>query len=133
MQNDVGAALAAIEGRFAMPFIWGSDANDCISAMAAVVRAHSGYDPIAGLEWSNQAEGEALIASLGGLEAAISSRMTEIEPAMAQRFDAALVALPEGHAVMIVEGDSLVGPGPRRQMRLPRRRMLKAWTARRHG
>ncbi|MGW8204409.1 DUF6950 family protein [Sphingomonas bisphenolicum] len=138
MLNDVGAArrwdtaaaLAVIEGRLAMPFVWGSDANDCVSATAAVIRAHSGHDPIAGLFWSDEAQARAVIASLGGFEAAISSRLSPIEAAMAQRFDAAMVMMPEGPLLAIVEGDSLVGPGRRKQLRLPRHRMVRAWTVR---
>lgn len=130
MHYDVKAALAEIEGRIAMSFAWGSDANDCVSATAAVIRAHSGVDPIDGLVWADEAQARAVIASLGGFEAAISSRLTPIEPAMAQRFDAAMVLLPEGPLLAIVEGDSLVGPGTARQMRLPRRAMVRAWTVR---
>lgn len=113
-----------------MPFAWGSMANDCVSATAATIRAYSSHDPIDGLCWTNEAQARAVIASLGGFEAAISSRLTPIEPAVAQRFDAAMVVLPEGPLLAIVEGDSLVGPGAQRQMRLPRRAMIRAWTVR---
>lgn len=130
LRYDVGAALAEIEGRIAMPFIWGSDANDCVSATAAVIRAHTGHDPIEGLVWADEAQARAVIASLGGFEAAISSRLTPIEPAMAQRFDAAMVMMPDGPLLAIVEGDRLVGPGMVRQVRLPRSRMTRAWTVR---
>lgn len=130
MLNDVGAALAVVESRIARPFEWGSDANDCISFAAAVVRAHSGVDPIAGLAWREEAGARALIAQMGGFEAAIASRMTRIAPAMAQRFDAAMVMLPGGPLLTIVEGEMLVGPGQERQMRLPRSRAAAAWTMR---
>jgi hypothetical protein len=130
MTIDIAAALAVIEGRIAAPFVWGSDANDCISFMAAVMRAHCDYDPIAGLHWATEAEGRAVIASLGGFEAAIGTRLLPCEPAMAQRFDAAMVETPTGPLLTIVEGDRLVGPGPDRQRRLPRARMVRAWTAR---
>lgn len=128
MLHDIGAALALIEGRIAMPFAWGSDANDCVSFAAAVIRVHSGKNPIAGLAWQDEAQARAVIASLGGFEAAVSSRLTSIEPAMAQRFDAAMVMTEHGPLLAIVEGDMLVGPGRWRQVRLPRRRMLRAWT-----
>lgn len=128
MMHDVGAALAVIEGRIAMPFAWGSDANDCISFAGAVLRAHRGIDVLTGLTWTDEAEARAMIASLGGFEAAVSSRLTSIDPAMAARFDVAQVEVESGPLLAIVEGDTLVGPGHRRQMRLPRRRMVRAWT-----
>lgn len=129
MAVDHQAALAIVEGRINAPFVWGSDANDCISFMAAVVRAYCGYDPIHGLHWSDEAEGAAVIAGLGGFEAAISSRLTPIAPAMASRWDVALVETAAGPLAMVVEGAMLVGPGPTRQRRLPRKMMVKAWTA----
>ena len=119
-----------IEGRIAMPFAWGSTRNDCISFMAAVQRAAHGVDPIAGLEWNDEDEAQTVIASLGGLEAAMSARMTPISAPLAHRFDAAMVDTDDGPMVMVVEGDMLVGPGVRRQRRLPRRMMRRAWTVR---
>lgn len=130
MLNDVGAALAVIESRIARPFEWGSDANDCVSFAAAVIRAHTGVDPIADLLWHDEASARSLIERLGGFEASINSRMTRIAPAMAQRFDAAMVLMPSGPLLTIVEGDMLVGPGSERQMRLPRTRAAVAWTMR---
>ena len=79
------------------------------------------------LKWSSEDEAEKVITKLGGLEKAISARMTEIPVSMAQRGDGAMVR--GVRCVMIVEGDTLVGPSERGEIRLPRSAAVRAWSA----
>lgn len=84
--HDWEMRLAALfEQRRRAPFEWGS--NDCCLFAADAVMAACDYDPAKDLRgtYATEAQGEALIASLGGLEAIASARVgEEIAPAFAQ-------------------------------------------------
>lgn len=126
--RDIEALLAEIARRDPLPFDWGG--NDCVRYVAACVLAQSGLDPLAGLDWADEASARALLATLGGMEAAVDSRLRRIAPAFAMRGDVAGVADPDlGLALMIVEGQTLVGPGALRARRLPRAAMIASWSA----
>jgi len=127
MIRDYGNLAAYLAGREAMPFAWGSRANDCISYGAGAIVAQIGIDPLGDLAWNTEAEADALIETLGGLPAALSARLTEVAPALAQRGDIAGVMQGNRLGIMVVEGMTLVGPGPRRAMRRPRKDMVQAW------
>lgn len=130
MQRDFTALAAYLAERQTMAFAWGSRANDCVSFYAGAARAMAGFDPIAGLNWTTERGAARVIGRMGGMAAAVSSRMTPVAPAMAMRGDAAGVHDDRfGLLIMLVEGEWLVGPGNgRRLMRAPRSAMLRAWT-----
>lgn len=116
--------------RRTMVFAWGSSANDCVSFYAGAAFAMEGVRLLKGLRWSTERGAARVIAGLGGLEAAISARMTSIAPSMARRGDAAGVRDERfGLLLMLVEGDTLAGPGNgSRLMRARRSAMTFAWT-----
>lgn len=112
-----------------MPFAWGSSANDCVSFAAAAAGAQTGVDHLVGLEWEDEAGAYRALDVEGGLEAAMSKRLRAIAPAMAQRGDVAGVMSGNELGLMIVEGETLVGPGPRGLRRRRRAEMVCAWSA----
>ncbi|MES3152949.1 hypothetical protein O6Y00_11155 [Sphingomonas faeni] len=66
---------------------------------------------------------------LGGMEAAVSARLTAIAPALAQRGD--IAGVPDdmlGLRLMVVEGETLVGPGDNGNCRQKRNAMTHAWS-----
>lgn len=130
MFRDFEALDRYLAERRSVPFAWGSRANDCVSFYAGGAQAMAGVDPIDGLSWTTARGAARVIKRLGGFEAAISSRLSPIAPALALRGDAAGVPDPRhGLLLMIVEGDTLVGPGDgTKLMRAPRSAMIRAWT-----
>lgn len=123
--------LRYLAQRSRTPFAWGREANDCVSHMLGALEAQGApIDPATLPAWSSERGAVRVLARLGGLEAALSKWLRPIPPAMAQRGDVAVVAGPAGElAVLIVEGDTLVGPSPDGHQRLARSRMVKAWSA----
>jgi hypothetical protein len=55
--------------------------------------------------------------------------LAPIAPSLAKRGDVALVRLIHGEALAVVEGDTLAYAGANGVGRLPRRMMVKAWSA----
>ncbi len=127
--RDYPALVAYLAARRDMPFIWGSGANDCVSHAAGAVRAQTGEDPLAGLSWSDEKEAYAVLERLGGLVAAISSRLRQIPPALAHRGDIAAVMTGNQLGLFVIEGASLVAPGLVRAVRRSRHDMVLAWSA----
>lgn len=129
MVRDYEAFLRFLAERQRMPFAWGSAANDCVSFMVGAIIAQTGINPIPDLKWSTEAEADGVIESLGGLETAMSARLTPIAPAFAQRGDVAGVMSGNVLGVMIVEGANLVGPAVTGCRRRDRSDMILAWSA----
>lgn len=127
--RDYEAMLRELERRRDMPCVWGSDANDCASYANAVVRAETARDILAelGLAWADEAAGRALLAARSMADR-ISAVLRPIPPAMAARGDLGLLSLPEGDSLVIVEGQLVSGPGPRRARLLPRHMLALAWS-----
>lgn len=126
--RDYEAMTAAIAARGTVPFDW--KANDCARFAAAVVEAQTGKRPLKGLRWRTAAGAKRVIERLGGMEAALDARLTPVPPSMAKRGDVAGVPDDElGLRLMIVEGATLVGPGPKGARREPRSAMTHAWSA----
>lgn len=134
MNRDHTALVAAIEARSARRFAW-RRGRDCVSFAGACVTALTGRDPLSGLpRWRTRREAAAIIAAEGGLAAALDARFARVPPALAQRGD--IAGLPDrllGIRLMIIEGETLVGPGARGAERLPRSAMTCAWSATREG
>ncbi len=127
--RDFEALDRYLAERRTMPFAYGSKANDCVSFYAGAARAMAGVDLMRGRKWSSELGAARVIARLGGFEAAISAHMTPIAPALARRGDAAGVFCPDhGMMLMLVEGETLAGPGDHGTLRCPRSAMVAAWT-----
>ncbi len=128
--RDIPALIALLEARQARGFRWRFP-RDCVSFAAACVEAQTGRDPLADVpRWRTRSEALAVAEFAGGLEHALDARFNRIAPAMAQRGD--IAGLPDpllGVRLMVVEGDTLVGPGGRGLERLPRSAMTMAWSA----
>lgn len=129
MSRDYAALVAAIEAHSAKRFRW-RRGRDCVSFAAACIEAQTGRDPLANVAiWSTRREARALADAEGGLEAALDARLGRIPPALARRGD--IAGLPDplfGIRLMVIEGDTLVGPGARGLERLPRSAMTIAWS-----
>lgn len=130
MNRDITALIALIETRANRPFDW-RGARDCVSFIVAGAEAQTGVDLLAGIpRWKSRREALAVAEQLGGLEAALDARLPRVPPALAQRGD--IAGLIEDSAfgirLMLVEGDTLVGPGTRGLERLPRAAMVLAWS-----
>lgn len=131
MSRDVAAMIAVIEARSARTFAWHGQ-RDCVSFAGACIAALTGRDPLAGLpRWRTRREALAVAQEQGGLEAAVDARLpVRVAPANAQRGD--IAGLPDrlfGIRLMVIEGETLVGPGRNGLERLPRSAMTIAWSA----
>ncbi|KQZ31730.1 hypothetical protein [Caulobacter sp. Root1472] len=128
--RDYAALVDLIEARMRAPFAWGKRANDCISFFGAAILAQTGVDRLAALpNWTSQRGALRVLKGLGGLQAAVDGVLTSVPLAQAARGDGGLVETATGQAVMVIEGATLVGPGPTGLVRLPRAAMLRAWSA----
>lgn len=130
MNRDLDGLLAFLDARARMPFAFGKRRNDCASFIAGAVKAQTGRDPFRGISWTSERGARRVAAREGGLVAAMDARFARIAPAMAQRGDIAGVEDPGfGARLMIVEGETLAGPGTRGMERNPRAAMTLAWSA----
>lgn len=128
--RDFEALIEFINSRQPLPHAWGRHANDCCSFPIQAVEAMTGRNPVGRLTWTSRRGAMRVIGRLGGLEKAIDRYFARIAPSMAMRGDIAGVPHPQfGIHPMIVDGATLVGPGERGLMRLPRRAMVVAWSA----
>lgn len=130
MVRDHNALVAYIGARMRAPFAWG--ANDCVTFAAGAVRAQTGRDPLGAIaaRWSTARGAAHVLRKFGGMEAAVSSVLPPIAPAMAARGDVAGWLDAQGRLQLaIVEGQTLVGPGEAGIVRLSRSAMVKAWSA----
>jgi hypothetical protein len=130
MRRDLAALHAYLAAGADVPFAWGS--NDCVTFAAGAVAAQTGLNPLAKLSrrWSTQRGALLLLRRYGGLEAAVSTVLTPVAPALAHRGDIAGVRAEAGEMVlMVIEGALLVGPDANGVRRLPRELMTVAWSA----
>ena len=102
----------------------------CIGFAAGAVKVQTGIDPLEDVKpWKDMKGAASELKKRGGWFEAVSSRLTEIPPAFAKRGDVALVEGPGVTALMIVDGETLVGVGADGLVRLPRDAMKVAWSA----
>jgi len=130
MVRDYEALHAYAASHMRTPFAWGE--HDCVLFAAGAVQAQTGLDRLAGYRgrWTSARGAARVLASLGGLQAAVDSVLTPIAPAMAQRGDVAGWLDQDGRLQLaIVEGDAVMGPGLAGLERLPRSVMIRAWSA----
>ncbi len=119
------ALIAYLDSRIAAAVDW--KRHDCVRFAGGAVKAMTGRDRLRGLghRWSTERGANRVLKRLGGLYRIWRSRHRE----HAVRGDVGLVASKAGPALVIVEGDTVVGVGPTRLIRLPRRMMTVAWSA----
>lgn len=130
MLRDHQALVAYLHARGSQPFDWAE--NSCVHFAAGAVEAQTGRDVLKGLPtWKTERGAKLALARLGGLAAATDTVLRRIHPSQAQRGDIAGVAGPDGAivALMVVEGQTLVGPDASGARRLARARMAVAWCA----
>lgn len=131
MTRDFDALVAFLEARAAMPFAWGK--NDCVTFAAGAVLAMTGEDALAFPDrrptWKSAAGAARRLAQFGGLEAAVSTVLTEIPVAMAHRGDVGLVEVEGRQNLCIFEGDLIVAPGEAGLVRQARANAVRAWSA----
>lgn len=129
MSRDYAALVSAIDSRLHRAFRW-QRPRECVGFTGLCIEAQTGRDPLADIpHWRTRREALAVAKAQGGLEAALDARLTRIPPALAQRGD--IAGLPDrllGVRLMVIEGDTLVGPGARGLERLPRSCMVMAWS-----
>jgi hypothetical protein len=128
MSCNPEALIAFIDSRQNMPYEWGRDANDCVSFVLGAIEAQTGVRVAPKVKWTSERTAIRRIAELGGLEAAFDKHFKRIPPAMARRGD--IAGVPDetfGIHPMVVEGETLVGPGDTGNRRLKRKEMTCAW------
>lgn len=129
-ERDIEALITFIDSRQGIPYEWGRKANDCVGFVLDAVKAQNGRGRASELKWSSQTSALRVITRLGGLESAFDRYFQRIPPSRAMRGD--IAGVPDetfGIHPMIIEGETLVGPGERGNRRLPRRAMTTAWSA----
>lgn len=127
--RDFAGLHEFLTARQSMPFAWGDHANDCVSAAAAAIVAQGGVDLLAGMHWSSEEEAYAALDAAGGLEAAVDAYLEPIVPALAKRGDIGAITAGNGLILVVVEGDTIVAPGPDRLRRMPRSMLVKSWSS----
>lgn len=108
-------------------FEWGPYAHDCCSFGAGGVAAITGRDVMADVPAYSSAAEPATLLQQQPLSEWLDERFPRRPVGLARRGDIALATLKGQDTVMIVEGDTLVGPGARGLVRLPRSEMRAAW------
>jgi hypothetical protein len=126
--RDIAALIAFIDGHQNVPHEWGSDKNDCVSFCLGAIEAQTGAR-LTKRKWSSKESGLRMLKRLGGMEAVIDRYLERIPPSLAKRGDVG--GVPDellGISPAIVEGETLVAPGPRGNRRLKRKAMAVAWS-----
>lgn len=106
-----------------------SRTHDCVRFVAAGVEAVTGVNRLEAIapRWSTRIGARRALTRMGGLAAAVDATgLPRVEPMLARRGD---VALTDGEALVLVEGDLVVGLAERGLYRLPRSAMVTAWAA----
>ena len=129
MTRDLNALMAFMQAKHALPFDWGRHRNDCVSYALGAIEAQTGRRLLRRRNWHDEATAAEVIADMGGLARSVTRRLRCIAPAAALRGDIGAVAHPTfGLALVVIEGATLAGPGPRGTRRLPRSMLLRAWS-----
>lgn len=92
-------------------FAWG--AHDCFTFAAGCVQAITGADPLADFRgaYHGRAQAHALLAQMGGVQAAATSRMGEpIALAMCGVGDIVLTSSARGQFLAVCNGQTLLAP-----------------------
>jgi hypothetical protein len=126
--RDYRALVQFLAERAEQPFDW--ELNDCVRFSFGAVEAQTGVSHLEGLRWRTEKGAARLLKRGGGMEAMVTQRLRPIPLAMAGRGDiAGVVHEKTGMGLMVVEGATLIGPGPVGSVWLPRNAMIAAWSA----
>lgn len=111
-------------------FRWGS--HDCVTFAAECVEARTGRNPMAGLEWPDASTAARMLRQIGGLRAAVTSRLGEPgAPGYARTGDVALCTDPNdatGREMLAVcHGGVLLAPSAKGLAVLPLAAARCAW------
>ncbi len=116
-----------IGARESHPFSWGKGKQDCCSFANGGVIAITGVDLMADIpNYASSDEADEILKT--PLAELLDARLPRCSIGLAQRGDIGLAELGGLDTLVIVEGETLVGPGKRRLARLPRHMMTIAWT-----
>lgn len=130
MSRDAAALIAFLESREDWQFGYERTPNthDCARAMSDGIKAQTGRAPLDRFasEWSTRRGALRVIRRYGGLAAAVDTVMTRVDLPAAQRGDAGLT---RDGALVLIEGETLVGPAEIGWRRLPREELAIAWSA----
>lgn len=130
MSRDPHALIAFLESREDWTFGYGPGAkvHDCARFFSAGIEAVTGVSPLDRFasRWTTEMGAARVLRRHGGMAAAVSEVMTEIPVTLAQRGDGGLTA---GDALVLIEGETVVGLNETGLYRLPRHALLMAWTA----
>lgn len=109
-REDWPARLARyVDAHRDTPFGWGR--FDCVLFAAGWVREATGADPVAGLEWTDMRSALRVIESMGGLQAAVESRLgSPISAAIAWRGDVILHEITERPGMGVCVGADFAAP-----------------------
>lgn len=123
------AELAAAARR---PFVWGE--HDCVTFAARCWLARTGVDALAGFAWGSEAEAAVLLAQMGGLRAAVTSRLGEpVAPLLAAMGDVVLAQDPHAdqprELLAVCVGPHLVAPSARGRQVLQLEHGVCCWKA----
>lgn len=128
-ERDANALAAFLEDRESWTFGYSraSKTHDCARFAGAGVKAVTGVNPLKSFssEWKTPLGAARVLRRHGGMAAAVSEVMRPINPMFAQRGD---VGLTEQGALVLVEGQAVVGVSPEGLRRLPRSAMTLAWS-----
>lgn len=125
-----GRLLAYIASRRREPFKWGKRENDCCSFANGAVIAMTGRDVMKDVRnyRSEAGAARALVeAGVGSFEELIDRLLPALPVGMAHRGDLALINDGNMPALMVVEGEWLVGPDLDGLKRIARAYAIKAW------
>lgn len=127
--REPDALIPYIDARMRMPFAWGDRANDCASFADGGCRAQGCGSIIheLGVSWTTGLGAARVLKRLGGLQAAMDLRRLRVARAKALRGDIGLVEGAHGPLLVLIEGDTVAGPGPYGVQRFPRQALIAAW------
>ena len=126
MARNYEALLGFIAERSNAPFAWGS--NDCVSFAVGAVHAMTGRR-LRVPQWHTERGATRVLKRLGGLEAAADSLLSRIPVARAARGDIGAVRTSRGVLLVVIVGDTVVGPDLDGLRRLSRNVLTAAWSA----
>lgn len=130
MNRDPAALIAFLESREDWRFGYerAPMTHDCARAMSDGIKAQTGRSPLDRFasEWTTRRGALRVIRRHGGLAAAVDTVMTRVDLPSAQRGDAGMT---RDGALVLIEGDTLVGPADIGWQRLPREELAIAWSA----
>lgn len=130
MRYEPNALIDYLDARRDWAFGYGPEpkTHDCARFCGAGVKAVYGVDPIAAFSssWSTRRGARRVLAAHGGMAAAVSEVMTEIDVTMAKRGD---VGMLENEQLVLFTGEDLVGLADTiGHLPLPRSLAVRAWT-----